>query len=50
VDETGVPVENHGPAQATDKLYHTIQLYRILLVMARIELTTYIGRYETNYH
>ena len=26
VEETGIPGENHQPAQATDKLYH-IMLY-----------------------
>jgi len=34
VEETGVPGENHRPAQVTDKLYHI--MYRVHLAMKRV--------------
>ena len=50
VEETGVPGENHRPAQVTDKLYHKM-LYTspITLVVIGTDYI-YIGSSKSNYH
>jgi len=56
VEETGVPGENHRPAQVTDTFYQ-IMLYRMHIDLAGFELTMLvvigtdcIDNYKFNYH